>query len=96
MSQALVELPSLNILYLHGNNIDSISEVDKLGVLVQLRSLALHGNPVEMGAGYRHYVLSHLPQLQTLDFSGVTKADRATAATWKTLIAPKPRNKRKS
>lgn len=33
--------------------------------------------------GYRQYVLVRLPQLQHLNFSGVTKNDRVEAAKWK-------------
>lgn len=84
------------MLYLHGNNVDKISEVDKLSELPHLKSLALHGNPIEGTPGYRHYVLSRVPQLQTVDFSGVTKADRATADTWKRMIAPRRKNKKQS
>ena len=83
------------MLYLHGNNIGRIAEVDKLSALPKLKTLALHGNPIEVTPGYHHYVLSHIPQLQTLDFSGITKADRATAQTWSTMIAPKPRTKKR-
>jgi len=38
------EFPSLQILYLHGNAIKDIKEVDKLAKLKSLRKLALHGN----------------------------------------------------
>ena len=92
--QALLELPNLTMLYLHGNNIGRITEVDKLSDLPKLKSLSLHGNPIEVSSGYRYYVLSRLPQLQTFDFSGVTKADRVTSGTWRTMIAPKQRTKK--
>ena len=76
------------MLYLHGNNIGRIAEVDKLSTLDRLKSLTLHGNHIESNAGYRQYIICRLPQLQTFDFSGVTKSDRATAQTWRTMIAP--------
>ncbi len=82
------------MLYLHANNIEKISEVDKLSGLPNLKCLSLHGNPIEVTPGYRHYVLSRVPHLQTFDFSGVTKADRVTADTWKRMIAPKSRSKK--
>lgn len=94
IDSAILDLPNLTTLYLHGNNLGRIAEVDKLSSLTWLKSLTLHGNPIEMNVGYRQYVLSRLPQLQSLDFSGVTKSDRATANTWKRMIAPKPRTKR--
>lgn len=72
-----------------------MAQVDKLSRLDKLKSLTLHGNPIEINTGYRFYVLSRLPQLQTFDFSGITKADRASCDTWKTMIAPKPKTRRK-
>ncbi|KAM6386360.1 leucine-rich repeat-containing protein 51 isoform 2-T2 [Alca torda] len=78
--QVLTTFRTLRSLQLHGNNIGSLAEVDKLGVLPQLRRLTLHGNPMEEQRGYRSYVLSLLPHLTSLDFSGVTKQDRDDAA----------------
>ena len=93
-TQAILDLPNLTTLYLHGNNLGRIAEVDKLSSLTRLKSLSLHGNPIEMNAGYRQYILSRLPQLQSFDFSGVTKSDRANADTWRRMIAPKPRTRK--
>lgn len=121
--QALLQLPNLKMLYLHGNNIGRLAEVDKLARLPSLRLLTLHGNPIEvrpravgalgrcrslastfpslppprpqLSPGYKHHVLSELPQLQTLDFSRVTKSDRATASTWHHMIAPKVKKAKK-
>lgn len=70
------------MLYFHGNNIRRIKEVDKLSSLHRLKSLSLHGNPIESVDGYRQYILIRIPQLQTLDFSGITKADRKTSDVW--------------
>lgn len=105
--QVLTTFRALRSLQLHGNSISSLAEVDKLGVLPQLRRLTLHGNPMEEQRGYRYprggallprreqgesphaplkpcsprsYVLSLLPHLTSLDFSGVTKQDREDAA----------------
>ncbi|XP_035121453.3 leucine-rich repeat-containing protein 51 isoform X1 [Callithrix jacchus] len=81
---------NLSILYLHGNSIQHLGEVNKLAVLPRLRSLTLHGNPMEEEKGYRQYVLCTLPHITTFDFSGVTKADRTTAEVWKRMnIKPK-------
>lgn len=73
----------------------AMSQADKLSQLSKLRSLTLHGNPIEINSGYRFYMISKMPQLQTFDFSGITKADRASCETWKTMIAPKPKRQRK-
>nr|XP_020029600.1 leucine-rich repeat-containing protein 51 isoform X3 [Castor canadensis] len=87
---------NLSVLYLHGNSIQRLGEVNKLAVLPRLRSLTLHGNPIEEEKGYspslpyRQYVLCTLPRITTFDFSGITKADRTTAEVWKRMnIKPK-------
>ncbi|XP_072023170.1 leucine-rich repeat-containing protein 51-like [Amphiura filiformis] len=79
VDEILLKYPKLTILYLHGNGIEKLSEVDKLSKLKNLRNLTLHGNPIEEESGYRQYVLAKVPQLKTLDFSSVTKADRVMA-----------------
>ncbi|XP_033063370.1 leucine-rich repeat-containing protein 51 isoform X2 [Trachypithecus francoisi] len=43
---------NLSVLYLHGNSIQNLGEVNKLAVLPRLRSLTLHGNPMEEEKGY--------------------------------------------
>ncbi|XP_075707403.1 leucine-rich repeat-containing protein 51 isoform X2 [Rhinoderma darwinii] len=75
----------LSVLNLHGNSISNLSEVEKLAALPNLKSLTLHGNPIEAEKGYRSYVLSLLPNLKSFDFSAVTKQDRVTAAVWKRM-----------
>ncbi|CAM5074754.1 unnamed protein product [Eretmochelys imbricata] len=92
----LTTYPQLRALNLHGNSIQSLSEVDKLAVLPCLRTLTLHGNPIEEEKGYRSYVLSVLPQLKSFDFSGVTKQDRSTATIWRRMnVKPKKVKKRR-
>lgn len=80
--QVLLQLPNLMMLYMHGNNISKLNEVDKLASLPQLKTLTLHGNPIETTSGYRTHIIYSLPQLQTLDFSGVTKGEKQLATTW--------------
>ncbi|KAM4795309.1 leucine-rich repeat-containing protein 51 [Rhinophrynus dorsalis] len=87
---ALTTYRHLSVLNLHSNSISRLSEVDKLAALPNLKSLTLHGNPIEAERGYRCYVLSVLPQLKSLDFSAVTKQDRVTANVWRQMnIRPK-------
>ncbi|XP_044274548.1 leucine-rich repeat-containing protein 51 isoform X2 [Varanus komodoensis] len=52
-SSVLTTYYNLHHLNLHGNSIQQLSEVDKLAVLPHLRSLTLHGNPIEEEKGYR-------------------------------------------
>ncbi|XP_044143605.1 leucine-rich repeat-containing protein 51 [Bufo gargarizans] len=84
----------LSVLNLHGNSISHLSEVDKLAALPDLKSLTLHGNPIETEKGYRSYILSLLPNLKSLDFSAVTKQDRASAEVWRRMNLKPRRGKR--
>lgn len=77
------------MLYLHGNNIYNIQQIEVLVSLHKLKSLTLHGNPVEASPGYRFYIVSSLAHLQTFDFSGVTKEERESAECWKKLSGKK-------
>ncbi|XP_071087426.1 leucine-rich repeat-containing protein 51-like [Haliotis cracherodii] len=90
----LTEFENLEILYLHGNKIVKIQEVDKLQSLRNLRKLTLHGNPVEEFKGYKQYILSLMPWLLGLDFFRITKADLKTAETWNKMSnKSKPKKK---
>ncbi|XP_031607782.1 leucine-rich repeat-containing protein 51-like [Oreochromis aureus] len=79
----LCELKELRVLYLHGNSIWNLSEVDKLRELQHLHTITLHGNLIETSKGYRNYVISVLPQLKKMDFSGVTRDERVMADIWR-------------
>lgn len=69
----------LKCLYLHANKINDLKEVDKLKSLKHLDLLTLHGNPIENLPIFKHYILSKLPTLRNLNFTGLSKADRQTA-----------------
>ncbi|XP_071317935.1 leucine-rich repeat-containing protein 51-like [Trachinotus anak] len=79
----LCGLPELRALYLHGNSIAKIADVDKLRELKHLRTIMLHGNEIENQKGYRRYVISVLPQLKMMDFSSVTRDERVMADVWR-------------
>lgn len=51
--QVLCELHELRVLYLHGNCIWELSQVDKLGTLQHLHTITLHGNAIETTSHYR-------------------------------------------
>ncbi|XP_059187344.1 leucine rich repeat containing 51 isoform X2 [Centropristis striata] len=82
IDQVLFELHELRMLYLHGNSIFILSEVDRLGVLPHLHTITLHGNPIETNKAYRNRVISALPRLKTMDFSAVTRQERVMAKIW--------------
>ncbi|KAI9363443.1 leucine-rich repeat-containing protein 51 [Zopfochytrium polystomum] len=73
----ILNFPTLTTLYLHANRIAALAELDKLAALPRLRTLTLHGNPVEnAGRAYRQYVIARIPTLRHLDFCAITKQDR--------------------
>ncbi|XP_032368069.1 leucine-rich repeat-containing protein 51 isoform X6 [Etheostoma spectabile] len=55
IDQVLCELRDLRVLYLHGNSIYILSEVDRLGVLPHLHTITLHGNVIETNKAYRRW-----------------------------------------
>ena len=75
------KLPGLKMLYAHGNELGDISDLKAaLGALPELRTLTLHGNPLSLLVDYRTLVLKAAPGLRSLDFDGVTRAERYWAA----------------
>nr|CAB3263551.1 leucine-rich repeat-containing protein 51 [Phallusia mammillata] len=95
ISEAILELSNLKVLYLHANVIDDMKQVDKLAGLPNLKTLTLHGNIIDGAKGYRQYVVTEIPQLQYFDFSRITKADRDKAVTWRQLKIIGPHKKKK-
>ncbi|XP_008290548.1 leucine-rich repeat-containing protein 51-like [Stegastes partitus] len=83
ITPVLCELQELRVLYLHGNQIGQLSEVDKLVQLQHLHTITLHGNAIENCKGYRNHVISAVPQLKKMDFSAVTPEDRVLANVWR-------------
>ncbi|XP_070554762.1 leucine-rich repeat-containing protein 51-like [Ptychodera flava] len=81
IDDVILKYPNIKILHLHGNEIEDLSDVDKLAKMPKLKSVSLHGNPIEQEKRYRTYMLTTLPQIRTLDLCTITKADRETAAT---------------
>jgi Leucine-rich repeat (LRR) protein len=81
----LLQYEQLKALYLHGNRIAKLPQVDKLKGLPQIRSLTLNGNPIECNSCYRLYVvgmLQHSTDLRSLDHSTVTDDERERAEAW--------------
>ncbi|KAJ1445237.1 hypothetical protein M885DRAFT_626368 [Pelagophyceae sp. CCMP2097] len=85
----------LAVLYLHANGISDFREVKHLSKLTSLRSLTLHGNPIEDKKMYRTYIVHTIQSLTQLDFSTITKQDRERADAWaltfRHKLAGKPR-----
>ena len=77
------------MLYLHANKISKFGEIKPLSELSKLRSLTLHGNPIEDKKHYRTWVIHTIPTLNQLDFSPITRQDREGAKTWSTIFRKK-------
>lgn len=99
ISTVFCDLPYLQILYLHGNCIAELSQVENLRAATRLKKLTLHGNPIENVKDYRNSVLTTIPSLNEFDFSCVVKSDRTNAEVWcknhQNLMARKRNAKRK-
>ncbi|KAK5850849.1 hypothetical protein PBY51_001690 [Eleginops maclovinus] len=78
----LCELRELRVLYLHGNAIWNLTEVDRLRELPYLHNITLHGNAIENNRNYRNHVISALPHLKNMDFSAVTCGERSLVNAW--------------
>jgi hypothetical protein len=72
--KAIGAFQNLKVLYLHANKLSNTNDIDHLAPLLKLRNLTLHGNVMEH---YKFLVLFKMPGLLHLDFSGITKQDRA-------------------
>jgi U2 small nuclear ribonucleoprotein A' len=72
-------IPNLSNLILLNNQITSLSTLEALSDIPNLRRLALNGCPVTKERGYRHFVIAHCPRLQMLDFQKVDANERKEA-----------------
>ena len=102
IDEVITSFPTLCTLYLHANAIKHLSELDKLSKLEHLKSLTLHGNPIESDnqtpaskERYRNKIISMLPRLAKLDFTPVTKLDREKAMIWRANKKRRAQNKAK-
>ncbi|KAM4526310.1 leucine-rich repeat-containing protein 51-like [Fundulus diaphanus] len=84
----LGELKELRVLYLHGNDIWNLNEVNKLGGLSHLHTITLHGNAIENLKGYRSHVILALPHVKRMDFSAVTREEKVLANIWCKTFKP--------
>jgi hypothetical protein len=73
---SIKSLKSLQIVYLHGNAIEKLSELEKLSGLTNLKSLTAHGNPCQNNKTYRTFLIQRIPSLKKLDFSLISKQER--------------------
>ena len=84
LGNELANFPDLRVLNIHGNGLATVAELRKLTQL-PLKSLTIHGNPVEEKKDVKNFLISHLPYLEKLNFCPVTPQDRDNAMTWKSI-----------
>ena len=70
---------NLKTLYLHGNYISDMQEVQKLQSLPKLRNLTIHSNPLTSIKDFRLYVIALLPELRKIDTVLITHKERDNA-----------------
>ena len=79
---AIAQFPSLRVLSLANNEIDSFQQLWQLRECTQLAKLSVDGNPVCQYPSYRVHVIHSVPSLQRLDGAEVRAADRRITADW--------------
>jgi hypothetical protein len=75
----LLNYPKLSCLYLQGNKIAKLSDIDVLAAAPALSKITVQDNPCQQRKDYRLRVAAALPKLRSLDVIAVTKEDRARA-----------------
>ena len=75
----LLNYPELSCLYLQGNKIAKLSDIDVLAKAPALSKITVQDNPCQQRKDYRLRVAAALPKLRSLDVIAVTKEDRARA-----------------
>ena len=83
VDEALLEFTSLSVLYLHANQIQQSANFQLLSNFKSLTNLAIHGNPMDAVPNLEKKLLAALPNLTKLNFSPVTRLQRADAEQWK-------------
>eukprot|EP00927_Polykrikos_kofoidii_P051331 TRINITY_DN45123_c0_g1_i1.p1 TRINITY_DN45123_c0_g1~~TRINITY_DN45123_c0_g1_i1.p1 ORF type:complete len:292 (+),score=64.63 TRINITY_DN45123_c0_g1_i1:43-876(+) len=78
----ILKFENLKALYLHGNCLRSLPEVERLKQLSELKILTLNGNPIESCKIYRMYIVGALPKLRSLDHSTITEDETKSAVSW--------------
>ncbi|XP_014273185.1 leucine-rich repeat-containing protein 51 [Halyomorpha halys] len=80
ISEEILKFKELQILYLHGNCIDNMLDILKLKTLKNLKTLTLHGCPIETVPFYRQKMVYLLPQVKNLDFVTITPREAVAPA----------------
>jgi len=60
-----------------------MNELRKLESITKLKTLTIHGNPLDQLPNFRIYILGILPNLKRLDTVLVTYKEKDNAAVWR-------------
>mmetsp|Transcript_32792 Transcript_32792/g.85819 ORF Transcript_32792/g.85819 Transcript_32792/m.85819 type:complete len:218 (-) Transcript_32792:257-910(-) len=82
VEKVLLQFENLGVLYMHGNQICGLKNLDTLAKLPILKAVTLHGNDIEHEKSYKNYAISAIRGLKTLDFNTITTRERDTAQRW--------------
>ncbi|XP_043792684.1 leucine-rich repeat-containing protein 49 [Apis laboriosa] len=78
------ETRQLQKLYLSNNDIYKIEDIGSLAKALQLREITIDGNPITLNGDYVSFLVSYLPNLQSLSTMQITEQIRKTAMAWRT------------
>ncbi|KAG6800879.1 leucine-rich repeat-containing protein 49 [Apis mellifera caucasica] len=78
------ETRQLQKLYLSNNDIHKIEDIGNLAKALQLREITIDGNPITLNGDYVSFLVSYLPNLQSLSTMQITEQIRRTAVAWRT------------
>lgn len=59
-----------------------MKEISKLQCCQELKSLTIHGNPIDTLPNFRIYVIGFLPQLKKIDTVLISKKEKDNANVW--------------
>ena len=81
---------------MHCNYIKDLKEILNLKDCKNLKSLTIHGNPVETINNFRIYIIGILPYIKKIDTVLVSKKERDNAYVWinsfKNVMIPEVKN----
>ena len=76
---SILAFKNLKTLYLQGNYINDLQELQLLQELPNLRNLSIHSNPLAYIKDFRLFIIALLPELRKIDTVLVTHKERDNA-----------------
>ncbi|KAI4486125.1 hypothetical protein M0802_012545 [Mischocyttarus mexicanus] len=78
------DIPQLQKLYLSNNDIYKIEDMGSVVKAFHIKEISIDGNPITLNSDYISFLVSYLPNLQTLSSMQITEQIRRTAIAWRT------------